>query len=405
MSKSVELLLQRIAALDQKIAEKEDEATFDGTPLTGGNKAAITKWKLQLETLEAKLDELQSETKPVPVHHHTTETHHHTAADVSGQSRRRDAVNLMSRDILAQPELCPKLDVAVFCRRMGVVWNTHCKNSTELEADFLRILEQRLCQNYRHSYQVNTDADPITTWKGMEEYLLSKHKSNSTLFQELSQIEALTLGPDEYLRDFAARLKSCAGDVETVMKAKFRDMVKREMELSDLFEILQSDALIKQMTGHHVYKRHFDSIVKDLDSVYKPEDVASRASLYADRQVKPAPISSANQAYVSTQPSDDRLDRLESMMKSFVAGQKQQNQKSSSGPKPDNGQKRKWKKKRTWKELCEDSEFCERARTQPCHRERDEGRCSREKCPFKHSKPNGPSSSMIMSQVPSQHFH
>ena len=391
-----ELILQRIAGYDKQIDDKETAAVIAETVLSNGDKGAITRWKNKIAELEEQLAKLD-EVKPVVQPSFTQVTEN------TSQSRRRDAVNLMSRDILDQPELCPKIDVAVFCRRMGVVWNTHCKNSTELEPDFLRVLEQRLCQDYRHSYQVNTADDPITTWKGMEEYLLSKHKSNSTMFQELSQLEALTLGHDEYLRDFAARLKSCAGDVAVIMKAKFKEMVKRPMEVDDLFEILQSDALIKQMTGHHIYKRHFDNIVKDLDKVYKPEDVASRASLYADRQVKQAPISSASNVYVATSSNDQLLKEMKdtmSQMKSFVASQKPQNTESSSSSKP----KRKFEKK-PWKELVKDSKFIEKAKTQQCHRERDNGKCDREVCPFKHSKPTGRPSSMVLTQFDSDHFH
>ena len=150
---SRDLILQRIAALDKQIEEKECAAIEAEVELTSGAKGVITRWKNKMAELEEQLVKLD-ETKPaLPPQIITTPSS-------SGQSRRRDAVSLMSRDILDQPELCPKLDVAVFCRRMGAVWNTHCKKSRELEQDFLTIVEQRLCQDYRHSFQTNNSDKP-----------------------------------------------------------------------------------------------------------------------------------------------------------------------------------------------------------------------------------------------------
>ena len=389
-----DLLLQRIAELDRQIDAKESAAIEAEVELTAGAKGVITRWKNKLKEFEeelAKLDEPKPVVPPITTPPPVTDT--------QGQSRLRDFLQQMSRDVLAQPVLNPALDVAVFVRRMGVVHHSHCTDHPNLEADFVRMVEQMLCPDYRHSYQANNMKKPIKTWTAMEAYLLATHKSNSTVFQELGQLDKLTLGRDEYLRDFSARVRAVGGDVSVVIKSKFKDMQKRDMNVDDLFEILMSDCMIKQMQAHPVYQTHFDSIVKDLDTTFKVEEVAGKASLYADRQVKPQiPIvSSAPQAYVAMSPTDDRITQLEKTLKSFAAKLDKQNDESSSSS---NNQKRPWKPLR---ELIKDPDFVKNAKTKQCKIEEKHGNCDRTEfvCPFKHSK----KSSSFFTQISSDMFH
>ena len=394
MSNSIALLLQRIAALDQKIADKEDEATMTETELTGGNKAAVSKWRNQVAELEQQLEKLQLDTKP------TVTPQPGATAPTSTPSPLREAHMDMARDVASQPMLDPSIDVAVFTRRMNVCFNTHCKKEPRLVPDFLRQVEQRLSPDYRHSFQLNTQDKAISTWPQMEEYLLSCHKSNTTVFQELQKLESLTMGRDELLRDFSARIKSCGGDAYTIIKSKFRDEYKRELTLDDFMEIYKSSIMIKQMQQHHVYSGFYDQIVKDLDHVYKVEDVASKASIFADRQVRSqSTVSSAGNVYVASQSTDDRINRLETTLQSalqcFAAGQKPQTSGTASSSQSDKSQGSK-KKRKPWKELIKDPKFMEHAKTKPCHKERDNGNCDRETCPFKHSRPHGPTQKSSM---------
>lgn len=391
---SRDLLIQRITALDKQIDDKESAALEANVELTNGAKGVVTRWKNSRAALEKQLAELEDAKPVVPP---AVQPITAPVIDTQGQSRLRDLTQQMSRDVLAQPVLNPALDVAVFVRRMGVVHHSHCTDHPNLEADFVRMVEQMLCPDYRHSYQANNMEKPIKTWTAMEAYLLATHKSNSTVFQELGQLDKLTMGRDEYLRDFSARVRAVGGDVSVVMKSKFKDMQKRDMNVDDLFEILMSDCMIKQMQAHPVYQTHFDSIVKDLDTTFKVEEVAGKASLYADRQVKPhIPIvSTAPQAYAATTPADDRIAQLEKTLQSFAAKLDNHNsQKPQSGSK-----KHKRRSHKPLTELIKDPEFVKKAKTMPCRREEIHGSCDRTDlvCPFKHTKAT---SSMYTSPSP-----
>ena len=316
---TVDDLRARVAKLHELIDNRQDEIDREILENTSGNKAAITRWKNEVKELlpiirtkcqaareealrvakENRDRKLQAELEAI-----RSRVTGESKPDVSGQSRLRDHSMNMSRDVLSQPMLDPTIDVAVFCRQMSVVFNTHCTKVPELEADFMRVVEQRLCAQYRRSYQLNTNDKPKETWAEMEQYLLSMHKSSSTIFQELSNVEGLQMGSTELLRDFAARLKTAGGDTAVIVKCKFREMAGRDLNVDDMFELFMSSTLIKQMMSHNVYSSYFDQIVRDLDSVYRVEDVAAKASLLADRQVKSnTAVTSESRVYMASKPT------------------------------------------------------------------------------------------------------
>ena len=421
---TVDDLRARVAKLQEQIDKRHDEIDRGVLENTSGNKGAITRWeneiKLLLPIIMTKCTAAKEEARRVAKENSDRRLEAElevirnrgtvdSKPDVSGQSRLRDYSMNMSRDILSQPMLDPTIDVAVFCRHMSVVYHTHCTKMPELETDFMRVVEQRLCAQYRRSYQMNTTDKPIETWAEMEKYLLRMHKSSSTIFQELATVEGLHMGATELLRDYAARLKTVGGDTAVIVKAKFLEMNKREPTVDDMFELFMSNTLIKQMMSHSVYSSYFDQIVKDLDTAYRVEDVAAKASLLADRQVKAnTTVTSESRVYMASQTPEVTLDTIKetvaTAMRSFAAGQKRPSSTSDS-----DGKKKKTSKKyKTFRERCEkDKEYCDAAKDKPCRNEADNGSCTRGSwCPFKHSQARGGGvNSSMLASLDSSYFH
>ena len=419
----VDDLRSRIKDLLAQIDEKQIAIDNGDYEKPAAHKAAITRWQKEAETLsgyvaEKVRAEVEEARKAAQADHDAklqaelAAIQNRPVTEVKpeiGLSSLRDSITLMSRDVFSQPQLTPNLDVSIFIRRMGMVYQSYCKDKPELETHFLRCVEQQLDPQYRHSFQQNTLATPVKSWSAMEQYLLKTHKSNSTLFQEMAQFDSLHFAPNEHLRDFASRVKLTGGDVACVVKSKFKDMTGKDLTADDLFCIFESAAMIREMQGHPTYSKHYDSIVKDLDKDYRIEDVTQKASLFADRQVTPpATAVTSHQAFSAAQPVDvnrDYIDReIAKRMQSFAAKQNQNKDQSTSkqGENKDKP-KNKWKRK-SWKERAEsDPEWAKKMATKECNNQQQYGCCRRDFCPFKHSPVEN--KGHFFNQLSSEHFH
>ena len=415
----IEDLRSRIKDLLAQIDQKQIALDCGEYENEAGHKAAITRWQNEAKTLNGYVAsqvraEAEEARKLAQADHDAklqaeiTAIQNRPGSVVKpeiGLSSLRDSITLMSRDVFSQPQLNPNLDVSIFIRRMGMVYQSYCKDKPELETHFLRCVEQQLDPQYRHSFQQNTMSEPVQTWSAMEQYLLKTHKSNSTLFQEMAQFDSLHFAPNEHLRDFASRVKLTGGDVACVVKSKFRDMTGRDLTADDLFSIFESAAMIREMQGHPTYSKHYDSIVKDLDMDYRIEDVTRKASLFADRQVTPpATTVTSAQAFSASKPvevSREYIDReIAKSMKSFAA--KQQNKSQNSSKEGQNKEKSTFKRK-SWKERAEsDPEWAKKMSAIPCKNQRDYGCCKREFCPFNHSSVQN--KGHFLNQISSQNF-
>ena len=419
---SVVDLRARIEKLLDQVDQRQIELDNGEHEKEAGHRAAITRWSKEAKLLSGILNDkvkaeaeearkIAKENSDAKLQAEIAEIQNRTGVEIKpevGQSSLRDSITLMSRDVLAQPQLTPNLDVSIFIRRIGMVYQTHCKDRPELETNFLRCVEQQLDPQYRHSFQQNTLSEPVRTWSAMEKYLMKTHKSNSTLFQEMAQFDSLHFGPNEHLRDFASRVKLTGGDVACVVKSKFRDMTGRDLNADDLFCIFESAAMIREMQGHPTYSKHYDSIVKDLDSDYRIEDVTQKASLFADRQVTPpANTVTSHQAFSATQATDVSREFIKSeiakSMQSFVAKQNQSgNQQQNTSQQGRNKHKKK-PGPAEWKLKAESNpEWAKKVSTYPCRLEEGKGSCTREFCPFKHSAVQN--KGHFLNQISSENF-
>ena len=398
-------LRERVKFLQAQIEVKQ--AALDGTDkeLTGGDKGAVTRWsneiKLLLPMITKKVKDANAELRRVT---EERENRRLTAEiEAMGKSVSKPAqsseekqspkvdgelLKSMSRDVSNQPVLCPKLDVSIFVRRMTTVWTTHCKDNVPLEPYFCRAVEQNLCSEYRQMYQTSCSTAK-STWNDFSTYLLDKHKSKTSIYQELSTFMTIPILQSEDIREYAARIKTASAEAAIVIKSKYKENKNVDLDVDSLFELLSCHTLVATMQSHPKYRRHYNRIVESLDKVTTVEEVAAKTSLFAEREVDDTMTKANTDAYVTQSQSTQSIKSLiQNEVRAFL---NQSKPSSSATPEATGKPKAKGKPngKRSWEERCADPDFIKRAKNEDCFREKKNGQCNRTVCPFRHNNSTG----------------
>ena len=308
-----------IEKLEDKIDEKLALIEYDEEKLKGGNKSAVTNWRNKVTKIEADITECKAEIVKVEARLLKAENKESSNQDQSGGGSQvtgvSKAVKNLTRDIEAQPKFAPPLDVSVFARTMTMVWNTHVKNNKSIEADFVSLCEGRIDQVYRIPMQSYTeDNGSFSTWAEMKTYLLSTHRSCTTIFQELSKLDQ-PRRHNEKGREYARRLNQIGDDALTIISAKFKQITEQEMGVTDLFEIMKCGSYIRMMQNDSNLREVYNQIAQHLDETVTLDELAQKSSAVVDRQV-----SAEAETYMASKVKDS--NQLDSLIEKFSAMEK-----------------------------------------------------------------------------------
>lgn len=371
------LMETKFAELSTKIAGKYEEVA-DGQDLAPGAKTWVTRWSNGMDQLTTWIT-AKSQQPSTP-----------KLGVSAGSSGGGDSkLKAMWNDFAKLPELNQTVNVEVFTRRATTIYNTHVKTNKALEAQFIVGCEQRLCTEFRVTYQAHCETVTISSWDKMAEYLLDKHQSSSTVFQEVGRAMEQKLDSKEQLRDIAARVSNYGNERLTVIKAKYKRDNKTEMNVDNLWELLMCQVLCKEMQASTRYARHYAHIAPDMDGVYTVESLTRKADYLVEREVnidalEPRTFIGATKSQLNT--TIDKLveDRVRTYMgkRSAPSHSSQPGQSSSSGTKA--------KKRKTIEERMQDPEWLANAKKQECHAEAKYGVCKRPVCPYIHQNQTQP---------------
>lgn len=421
----INTLLSRIAKIDDKIDAQLNKLIDEDLEEKPQHRSARTTWETDKGKLEVELKKLLDEAKEseaaeraaqleaekeeraariqAEVEHYRRleEIKRNQPADVKtaigsddggARARRGEKVKRMLKDIENQKLFGPSTSVETFCQTMSMIHTTHVKLCTELEADFCMATETRLCVSYRAQFQAYNAEGVVKNWADFKKYLLESHKSAITIYQEMARFSDVKLGAAESLRTFAARIKLAGDEAAVVIKSKFQEQMKRELDVTALFELMFCDSMLRELKSTHKHRTLFNQIVNQLDECVTLEKLQSVLCAVADRrvdEVDPVPV---NQSYLAKEIKE---------LKSLMANAQRDSGRSASSSSG-NG-------KRTRAEKMADPEWVKWAKTQHCFRDKKKpGSCNdhkRGKCPFKHeSEAPAPTQSNVVIPMHDEDF-
>ena len=278
LDKALDSLQQSNEKIEMANVDENGELTLSGT-VKGGHTRATNGLATLLALIEKKhAAEEAAKTDTPPDMPRTGHADVKPRIDTEG-------IKAIRSDVQNQPELSALLDVAVFTRRITVCWRTHVKTNPALEREFTKAVECKLSPEYRHLYQTwSGKQEPVPTYIQMEAWLLDKFRSKSTIFQELENFLAMGINQGESMRAFAARVKTRGAEAVIVIRSKFKQKHGTELDEESLFELLYAHAFVSTIQADSNYCRFYDRVIGDIDECKTVEDVASKASLNADRE-------------------------------------------------------------------------------------------------------------------------
>ena len=385
LSDKFDLLASKI---DAKIAETNGEPE-------GTNQTWITRWSNALIKLSGWIKAKQAST--------TTSTES-TKSKVTGESNFNKS-KLMTADVNSQPTLSPALNVEVFVRHMDTVYTSHVANQKSLESTFCLNVETKLCSDYRTTYQEHCAGTLIEDWTSMRSYLLDRHQSTSTCFQELHNATSPRIKQGQELRDFVAHVATNGKERLTVIKARYKKDNDKDITVDALFELMLGQTVLKAMQESPSHQRHYHHIAPDLDQCYELDKLAKKADRLMEREVNlGATNGTTTETFMTgvSQPSvANEISRLQGQVQALLAGQRQGQQQSPGQSSQQSGRQQKQTseyKKKSFKELLKDPEWCKKMSSKDC---RWGLNCrNRDVCPCKHPASQSQQSS---SQPPAGH--
>ena len=385
LRKTINKLIDLKYDLDQKIDSKLDAVDGDESKL-GTHKASVTRWRNKMDQIQTEIDEFKAEVKKL----HDLKAEHDVlqapAQSGGGKSPLMKELKTLQHDFSNHPRFTSKLDVAVFSRHMQVLYDTHVSNCKGLEEDFVKLVECHLDTIYRVQLQRHVELDGrFTSWAEMKTYLVETHRSCSTLFQEMAKFTNIPMRSNESVREYCQRVKTAGEEAETIIRSKLKDELRAEPTARDIFELMQMDAVVRQMQAHPKYREDYNMIVNQIDSCTTIDMLSQKASKIADRRVNIDELAEPS-TYINTDTGarPNRVDmmeqRMDKLMTLIAQGQNEETKPSETNEKNTTKGKtsQNWKRPKHW----DDPNWRSKHAHDLCRLHVREGTCTRTDCPF-----------------------
>ena len=396
LRKTINKLIDLKYDLDQKIDSKLDAVDGDESKL-GTHKASVTRWRNKMDQIQTEIDEFKAEVKKL----HDLKAEHDVlqapAQSGGGKSPLMKELKTLQHDFSNHPRFTSKLDVAVFSRHMQVLYDTHVSNCKGLEEDFVKLVECHLDTIYRVQLQRHVELDGrFTSWAEMKTYLVETHRSCSTLFQEMAKFTNIPMRSNESVREYCQRVKTAGEEAETIIRSKLKEELKAEPTARDIFELMQMDAVVRQMQAHPKYRDDYNLIVNQIDSCTTIDMLSQKASKIADRKVQidelyepRTYLNSKSQSPGSTSRTTDSIDKavekaMSKHLNAFMAQGHTQPPKTQP-PKESSNREKTFKKQKDQKSKYnpfDDPEWRKKKANETCNKFAANNSCTRTNCPF-----------------------
>ena len=384
--------LEQICQLEAKIDEKLEKVDYDEDNL-GTMKGIVTRWRNKIKEHQANIEEAKAEIKTLK----TAPKSEGLNSSMSGQSgggTLSKELKRLQHDFNNHPRFAPPLDVAVFARSMQVLYDTHVKHNIMLENDFVQQVECHIDTTYRVQLQRYIDVNErFSSWKDMKTYLVETHRSCTTLFQEMGKFTNIPMRNNETVKEYCQRVKTAGEEAETIIRSKLKDELNAEPTARDIFELMQMDAVVRQMQAHPKFRDDYNMIVNQIDSCTTIDMLSQKASKIADRKVHVDELSDPRTFINSkSQPTSctsrtDSIDKavekaMSKHMNAFMAQSHTHAQKTQPAKDSSNKMKSNKKSNDSRYKHWSDPEWRRKKVNEPCHMYQRDNSCNRTNCPF-----------------------
>ena len=250
-------------------------------------------------------------------------------------------------------------DVHIWLNKLESYWKLYVATDTTglMEKHFIQSAKSRLCSEYLHAMLGSASA--TDTFEQMKDYMKKNHASKITVFQILDTLWGMDQKDSENFRDFGIRLDDKANEAKNIIFAKFKEWAESneesatEMKADDIFKLVSGQVFLQNLKNKHGVV--YNNICNDLDKTWSANEIALKAMTFSDRMASSE--DSRNQGSV---PDAFTVQRgKNSNSNSNKGSRNQNNSRNSNNPRQDK---------------------------QNCWNFTITGKCTRDKCPFFHSR-------------------
>ena len=386
---TIELRINRayeeIKETEAKIEEKLKAVDYEKSQLSGGIKGHVTKWENKVEELKEQIKEDKETVKSLRRKSEAAPSSGGGVSTSTTSSGLSKELKNLKHDFSGQPMFVPGRDVSLFVRSMQMVWNSHVKHNSNLEADFCAEVEYKIDPSYRLDLQEYVAVKGrFTTWATMKAYLVKTHRSCTTIYQELKRFTALPINRGETVKEYSLRIKQAADEAKTIISSKFKEQTTKDLTVDSLWELVSCDAIVRMMQGHSQYRHHYNDIVNNIDECVTVDLLSQKASKIADRKLTLDDMAPETYMATKTQPSTndvlmEKLSTLEKKMTLMASYEHKPN--DVKGHKSKDVKEGKPKSKKPNPKYL-DPEWRKRQETKPCFTFAHSGKCERKMCAF-----------------------
>ena len=198
-------------------------------------------------------------------------------------------------------------------------------------------------------------------------------------------LTSLPMKRNETVKQYCQRVKTAGEEAQTIILSKLKEYITGEPTVTDMFELMMMDAVVREMHSHSKYREIYNQIVTQIDSCVTLDQLSQQVSKVADRKVTTDEMSEPK-AYLTAKPdtklTPDPMVAMGKQMDKVLAliAQGQPNKSTSTNPDKSKPH-RKGKGKRDRTDFT-DPEYRARVANYKCRLYTNRNECDRTNCPF-----------------------
>lgn len=238
------------------------EKAKDWSTLDGPGKTEVNKMRDELRTRE--------DTKPVNTS---------IRQDLNKQKKMKISLEGISK-------FSPGNDVNHFMAKLSNLYALfEVKNDTDLELAFVRSAKARLCDAYLTELVQSSAA--TSTFSELKKYLSETFESKVSIYQKLDALWTMEPKPKETFTDLATRLSNEGFNTLTSIRAQYNKQKNNTGDMPDkaFMDIVLAQCMI-QVIKNSDRKNVFNLMCHELDTVFSPHEVATKAENIGQKLLK-----------------------------------------------------------------------------------------------------------------------
>ena len=200
----------------------------------------------------------------------------------------------------------PGQDVVKFIHQLDNAYKCTVNDENGLESEFCRLIPNSMCDDYKTNILKLPEADRLNFSK-VKEYLMKSYQTHETIYQTMSKVWNLQQSPGEDIHSFGSRMEEKCLDIFNQIETKFLEEQKAnsngktDFEARDAFLLMGSMLMVQHVRSKE--PEAYKLMVRDIDNVFTPAQIALRAQSYVARIGTHEPAAVNNGTFHSNKPN------------------------------------------------------------------------------------------------------